>query len=87
VTTKSGHPAEVAISGATTDSGERIFIVRVLSGALTSLTEIAAWEVPAAKVETMKVDPEATKVAVDHISHIVADPMEGLPVPDESPSR
>ena len=31
-----------------------------------------------------KVDPDATKVAVDHISHIVAEPMEGMPVADKT---
>ena len=84
VLTRSGHPAEVSVSAATTDQGERIFLVQVLSGTVTQLTDIASWEMPSRKNETVKVDPEATKVAVDHISQIVAEPMEGLPVPDET---
>ena len=84
VITRSGSPAEIAISPATTDRGERIFIVHVLSGPIANLTDISAWEVPPARTEAARVDADATKVAVDHISHIVAEPMEGMPVPEKT---
>ena len=83
VTTKSGEKAEVAITAATTDAGERMFLVRVISGPVSSLTDITAWEATAPRTGPVKIDTEAQKVAVDHISQIVA-PMEDVAPPDET---
>jgi hypothetical protein len=83
VMTRSGETAEVAITAATTDAGERLFIVQVLAGPVASLTDISAWEVMPPRTETVVIDQEASKAAVEELSKIVAEPMAGETLPGD----